>query len=228
MVAIIPARSGSKGLKNKNILPYKGKPLLTHAVEIGVKSPLVSKGFISTDSTQYERIAIDAGACSLGLRPDVLAGDSAKTIDVVCDVLDQLEKKEEVYEYVLLLQPTSPERTVEQIQEMYNLLNTSADIYAVVSVTRFEEPHPYKLKLVTDDGKLNNFLPEGNSEVPRQEMPAVYKLTGAYYLSRVVSLRKNRSFLPVGRTAAYITDDCVNIDTQGDYDFLQWKSGQVR
>lgn len=215
VVAIIPARSGSKGFVNKNISVIDNKTLIEWAIEVAKKSKYIDDIYISTDSLEYEKIATLAGAKSLGLRPDYLSNDTAKTKDVVLHMLENFDKK---YDYIVLLQPTTPIRKANDIDFMIENIN---DNEAMVTVQKLEEPHPFKLKKI-EDGYIKPFLDDTNSEMPRQLLPEVYKLSGAIYLVKTDVFISKETFLPE-KTKSYILDSWVNIDSEDDYLLLKAK-----
>lgn len=215
VLAVVPARCGSKGFPNKNIAEINGKTLIDYAVEVGRKCSLVDDVYISTDCEKYESIGINAGAKSLGLRSKELSSDNAKSIDVIIDLVNKLEKK---YDYLVLLQPTSPIRSDQDISNMLNTIEKE-DVAASVSVSIFEEPHPYKLKAI-EDGFIKSFIDGTTSEVPRQSLPKVYALNGALYVIKIDSLLKNNTFLPE-KTIPYIMESNINIDSEEDFIFLE-------
>ena len=215
-LAIIPARCGSKGFPNKNIAQIDGKTLIEYAVEVGLECSLIDHVYISTDCENYESIAKKAGAVSLGLRSSELASDSAKSIDVVIDLINKLE---ESYDYIVLLQPTSPVRTPSDIQHMIELIEDKG-VDASVSVCEFEEPHPYKLKTIDKDGFIKSFIDGTNSEVPRQSLPKVYALNGSIYVTKVKTVLEEKTFLP-SNTVAYVMDSNINVDSKEDFIFLE-------
>ena len=214
-IALVPARSGSKGFPNKNIATIRNKTLIELSIAVGKNCQMIDEVYISTDSKHYEDIAIKAGACSLGLRPAELSTDTANNIDVALHLLRQLEQK---YEYVVLLQPTSPMRTPDDISNMLLKLAAS-DAEAIVSVEKLEEPHPHKLKKIDSNGFVEPFLNGTTSEVPRQLLPEVYKLNGAIYITRYESIISKRKFL-TDKTIPYIMQGSINIDSQFDYDTI--------
>lgn len=216
VLAVVPARAGSKGFPNKNIAKIGGVTLLEWAVRVGKDCSLVSDVYVSTDSEAYESIGLAAGAKSAGLRPAHLASDSAKTVDVILDLLDQLPTR---YDYVVLLQPTSPIRKAEDIAAMIAKVQ-EAQADAAVSVARLEEPHPHKLKAISDDGFIRPFIEGTSSEVPRQALPPAYLLNGALYVVRTSALQQYRTFLPV-KTVAYVMGRGVNVDTAEDFVLLE-------
>ena len=221
VLGVVPARSGSKGLPNKNIMSLNGKPLIEWAVNVGISSPSIDDVYISTDSKAYEDIALSAGAKSAGLRSESLSSDTAKTADVVKDLLMKLSESGRNYDLVVLLQPTSPIRSVSEIENAIEQINTSKEAKSLVSVSKFEEPHPYKLKSINANGHLEPFIEGASSEVARQQLPEVYNLTGAIYIVRVQSLLAEKKFL-IEPTIPFVTDSRVNIDTQEDFDYLSY------
>ncbi len=216
ILAVVPARCGSKGFPNKNIAKIEGKTLLELAVNVGLKCNIIDKVYVSTDCTEYENIAIKAGASSLGLRPKEFASDTAKSIDVIVDILNKIEDK---YDYLVLLQPTSPIRKPEDIENMIKLVEENS-VDAAVSVCEFEEPHPYKLKITDEKGLIKPFIEGTTSEVPRQSLPKVYALNGAIYVCKVDVILEDKTFLPKN-TLPYKMTQNINIDSEEDFIFLE-------
>ena len=191
ILAIVPARCGSKGFPHKNIAKIGDKTLLELAVNVGLSCDIVDDVYISTDCVEYEQIAIKAGAKSLGLRPEHLATDSAKSIDAIIDVLEKLDM---TYDYVILLQPTSPLRRPDDIKNMIQkIIENDSD--ASVSVVQLDEPHPYKLKSIDNEGYITPFIDGAISEIPRQLLPKVYALNGALYITKASVILKEKTFL---------------------------------
>lgn len=221
-IGIVPARAGSKGVPDKNIQRVGDRSLLELAVAVGVDCAALSAVYVSTDSPDYLAMAEAAGAVSNGLRPAALASDTAKTVDVVLDLLDRLDQQPDA---LVLLQPTAPMRTPIQIEQALALLG---DADAVVSVCRLEEPHPAKLKRIGGDGLLYPFLDRASSEQPRQALPPVYRLTGAIYAIRVTAIRAARSFFPP-RVRPLATECGINVDTPDDLLMLRtlWELGRL-
>jgi len=225
VLAVVPARCGSKGFPNKNIASIGGKTLLELAVKVGIDCKIIDDLYISTDCKSYEDIALIAGANSLGLRPEEFATDKAKSIDVIIDLL---EKIEEEYEYIVLLQPTSPVREPKDIELMIEKMQNS-DADAIVSVVKLEEPHPYKLKAIDEDGNIRPFIDGTTSEVPRQSLPDAYALNGAIYVTRVNTILKEKTFLP-HKTLPYVMSTNINIDSEEDFIFMKamYESNKIK
>lgn len=214
-VALVPARAGSKGFPDKNIARIKGKTLIELAVKVGLDCPCIDDVYISTDSLDYENIALQSGARSLGLRPAHLATDTAKTVDTVIDFLNMTSH---TYDYIVLLQPTSPMRCPDDITTMLSTLKKSnAD--AIVSVQKLEEPHPAKLKTISKNGFITSFMKNTTSEISRQLLPEVYQLNGAVYISKCSTVLSKKTLLP-SNTLPYAMSNSINIDSQFDYHIL--------
>ncbi|MBU1863744.1 MAG: acylneuraminate cytidylyltransferase family protein [Candidatus Omnitrophica bacterium] len=216
ILAIVPARSGSKGIKNKNSACLNGKPLIYYTIDEARKSALIDRLVVSTDSKRIAMLAQSFGAEVPFMRPKYLASDKTKSIDVVLDVLDTL-KKDENYkpDLIVLLQPTSPLRKRFHIDEaLQRLLKSNAD--SIVSLCQLREPHPRKIKVIKK-GYVHPFLKGADSSVPRQLLSNCYRLNGAIYAAYTDSVIKKRRFL--GRKVIpYIMDEkySVNIDSPLD------------
>lgn len=218
ILTIIPARAGSKGFPNKNIAKINGLTLIEYAVILSKTSKYCSNTIISTDSPHYESIAIKAGAKSLGLRPDHLSTDSSRTIDVILNLTNNMLEKPE---WILLLQPTSPLRTPTDLNNIIELALQSPSIEAVASVSKIIEPHPHKMKVIDDELLISNYISDSSSETPRQLLPPVYQLNGAFYLVKYSAMINYKTLLPP-KTYGYIMDHFCNIDTENDYKFLDF------
>lgn len=127
-IAIIPARSGSKGLLNKNIKLLDGKPLMAYSIDSAIKSGIFDTVFVSTDSDEYEKIATSYGAEVPFLRSEIQSSDTASSWDVVREVLEEYSKRGECFDEVMLLQPTSPLRNVEDILGAMSLMKKTCFI----------------------------------------------------------------------------------------------------
>lgn len=221
-IAVVPARSGSKGLPDKNIRQVGGRSLLEWAVLAGRSCTAIDEVIVSTDSPRYERIAVDAGASSYGLRPKTLSGDDAKTVDVLLDLLNKIDDVDRI----VLLQPTSPIRTSKDIAACLEAIH--GEWTAAISVSRVDEPHPYKLKLIDNSGELKAFVPGSSSEDPRQGLPPVYRLNGAIYAIDASALVASRSFFPEKTRAYEMPGPVVNIDCEDDILLLEFLLARQR
>ena len=186
-IAVITARSGSKGLKDKNIRLLNGKPLLAYTIEAAKQSGCFACIHVSTDSAEYARIAQDYGAEVPFLRDAELASDTAGSWDVVRAVIDRYAKNGKKFEKAMLLQPTSPLRTAEDIQNAFTQME---DKHAETVVGVCEMDHsPLWSNTLPDDRNMNGFQSE-SFLIPRQQLPVYYRINGAIYLVNVDYLMK--------------------------------------
>ena len=193
ILAVIPARAGSKGIPSKNIAQLHGHPLIHYTIREALKVTAFQRVFVSTDSLKIAKVCASESLEIPFLRPESLGGDHVRTIDVVLDLLGRLEKEyNEIYDLVCLLQPTSPLREARDIQACLDLMEEEGPD-SVVSLTMIDEPHPAKMKKIVD-GVIRPYTDGTNSSIPRQELPKVYELNGAVYLTRTQILREQHSF----------------------------------
>lgn len=193
VLALVPARGGSKGLPGKNVRSFCGRPLIQWSIDTALACDEIDAVLVSTDDDQIAAVAAAAGAEVPFLRPPDLADDTASSIDVVIHALDFLKSKGRVFDIVLLLEPTSPLREVADIHvALQRMVDTGAD--AIVSVCRAESTHPAFMFRTTVQGRLEPFMSVSPTGVRRQEIEPLFYLEGSLYASTVEALRKRRSF----------------------------------
>lgn len=213
-LAIVPARSGSKRLVNKNILPLCGKPLLSYSIAAAQGAGIYDEIMVSTDSAEYQKVARQYGASVPFLRSSENASDSAGSWDAVKEVMTSYEKLGKEFDSVTLLQPTSPLRTKEDIQGSYQLFMGRA-ANAVVSVCELDYPIAW-CNTLPPDFSMSGFL--------RTELSAdcYYRLNGAIYIVRTNYLM-NMEHLYQDQAFAYIMQrqNSVDIDTMADFKYAE-------
>jgi CMP-N,N'-diacetyllegionaminic acid synthase len=215
-LAIIPARSGSKGLKDKNIKLLNGKPLLAYTIEAAKKSGLCDEIMVSTDSREYADIAKKWGANVPFLRSDELSNDTASSWDVVKDVIERYRILGTEFDTVALLQPTSPLRTSNDIVKGYKVLKEKAANF-VVGVCEMDHS-PLWSNTLPENLSMENFIRPDVVEMPRQSIPIYYRINGALYIVKVDYLMRtpdiygDRSFASVMRK-----QNSIDIDDQLDF-----------
>ncbi len=217
-LAVIPARSGSKGLKDKNIKSLNGKPLMSYPIEAAFSSGVFDTVHVSTDSSKYAEIAVKYGANVPFLRSLEESSDLAYIWDAIVEVLIKYEELGERFDTVALLQPTSPLSSAEDIRKAYRIMEKKqAD--AVVSVCEAAYP-PLWCNTLPEDGCMNGFSrPE--TEVPRQELECYYQTNGAIYVVTVSALLKDGGLALYGPNSyAYIMPRERSVDIDGAFDFL--------
>jgi CMP-N,N'-diacetyllegionaminic acid synthase len=216
ILAIIPARGGSKGLPGKNIRPLSGVPLIAWSIRAARKSRHIDTIAVSTDDPGIAEIARSYGAEVPFLRPGRLATDAAKSMDVVIHCIDWYEKQGQPFSIVILLQPTSPLRTASDIDAAIGYL-FSRDAQAVVSVCE-DHHHPLWSNSLPDDLSMGGFIrPEVRGKT-RQELPTCYRVNGALYLASTAYLRQSPDFIGAA-TKAFIMPAERSIDIDNEMDF---------
>lgn len=215
VLGLVTARGGSKGLPGKNLRVLGGKPLVAWSIEAARDSGVLARVVMSTDDAGIADAARRAGADVPFVRPPALAGDTSPHIDVVLHAVDALEADGDIFSHVLLLQPTSPLRSAEDIRHAV-AVGRDHPGRAVVGVS--EAPvHPQHLHTVNADGILVPILPPRDGYVRRQDLEQVWAVNGALYLNPVAQLRRTRSFVPEGSMPAVIPlSRSVDIDTEDD------------
>lgn len=207
-LALIPARGGSKGIPGKNTYPLREKPLIAYTIEAAISCPYIDDVIVSTDSQEIADVARKCNAAVPFLRPKELAEDTSKTVDCVLHALSQLENS---YDVLVLLQPTSPLRTSEDITGAIEEYGKSQK--DLVSVSEVRE-HPILFRRL-EDGVTKPLLQE-DSTIRRQDMEPFYKVNGAIYINAIAGLSKETSFND--NPAYYIMEQShsVDVDTYAD------------
>lgn len=220
-IAIIPARSGSKGLKGKNIKELNGKPLLAYSIDAAKNSKLFNEIMVSTDSEKYAKIAIQYGAKVPFLRSPERSGDNADSWSAVKEVLEQYVKQGKKFDTVCLLQPTSPLRTSEDIIQAYKLL-IEKNANAITSVCEVEHSPLWTMTL-PEDNSLEEFRSTCDSNMPRQKLRKYYRINGAIYLRKIKYIG-NKVTISSEREYAMIMErsNSVDIDTKEDFEYAEF------
>ncbi len=211
-LAIIPARGGSKRLPRKNVLDLCGKPLIAWSMEAGLKSKYISKVVVSSDDEEILKIATKNNV-DIIKRPYELASDTATTFDAIEHAIKNLEN----YDYVVLLQPTSPLRNEKHIDEAIELLEEkNAD--AVISVCEVEHS-PLWCNTLDETFDMSNFLPDEVLSKRSQDLAKYYRLNGAIYICKTEKLLKNRGFFIKENIFAYVMKREESVDIDAEIDF---------
>jgi len=217
IIGVIPARGGSKGVPRKNLIHLLDKPLIQYTIEEALDSHHLSKVIVSTDDKEIANLSKSLGAEVPFMRPPKLATDAALSIDVMMHALKKMEDLDKKrYNILVMLQPTTPFRTSQDIDNGIELLlRGGAD--SVISVVNVGAHHPLRMKRIVNDGWLINYIEQGMEDMrPRQELPPVYIRNGSLYITwRNVLLQG--SFVG-SNCKAYIMppERSVNIDTKFD------------
>lgn len=222
VLGLIPARAGSKGLPGKNIRMLNGKPLIGWTIDAAIDSKVFDSLIVSTDSADIAGVASTYGVEVPFLRPDYLSGDTASSIDVVEHAINYLRSQGHNYDYLVLLEPTSPLREPSDIVNSLELMTkTGAD--SVVSVCMAETQHPkYMFRLGNDSGLVPY---EGGlfSPLRRQEIDRLFFLEGTVYASSIDTLLSKRVFCHE-RTVGYVVPKWKSLEIDDMVDFVMVES----
>lgn len=216
ILAVIPARGGSKGVPRKNIKKLNGKPLISYTIEEALKSKYIDRVVVTTEDMEIAEISRKYGAEVPFIRPAELAEDDTPGIDPIIHCIKWLRDNEGYSpDYVGLFQCTSPLRTYEQIdQAIRDLYAAKGD--SIVSVCE-SEVSPYWMKKI-QSGKLRNFLSPDDEYYRRQDLPVIYRLNGAIYIAKTDRLMEFGNWY-TDDTLPFIMDRYTSIDIDDDFDF---------
>jgi len=218
VLAIIPARAGSKRLPGKNSKVLCGKPLVQWTIEAALNCPPISKVIVSTDCEHIAAIAKKCGVPVPFLRPEEIAGDTATAIDVVRHTVSYLGDQGDTYDYIVWLQPTSPLRTSENIIEALNTFKNKKAA-GVISVCECDHS-PLWSNTLDEQGSMQNFLTSFLKENPRsQALPTYYRLNGALYIATVDDLLKQGTFFLENDLYSYVMSRESSVDIDHHLDF---------
>ena len=218
ILAIIPARAGSKRLPKKNILKLAKKPLLAWTIEAARKVRQIDEIVVSTDDKKIAEISKNFGAKIPYLRPKALATDEAKTVDVVLDIVNYYnEKLNRKFDVVIVLQPTSPLRKAKDIKNALNFfLKKKAN--AVISVCETEHSPKWANKL-PKNLSMNSFLKSEVINTRSQDLEKYYRLNGAIYIIKTERLLVDENLFPKKKSFAFIMPTLRSIDIDTEIDF---------
>jgi len=217
VLAIIPARAGSKGIPGKNVRPLCGKPLIAWSIEQALTCPEIDTVVVSTDSTAIADVALSYGAEVPFIRPESLSGDTASSIDVLLHAIDHMQERDLGYDLVVLVEPTSPLREISDISGAIQHLLHTPGVESVVGVSQVETLHPSFLYR-EQGGFLRPYLERQPDNVRRQDIEKLYFLEGSVYVSSIASMYARRSFYHdatapwvVPRYKSFEVDDLVDL-----------------
>jgi len=217
VLAVIPARGGSKRLPGKNIRPLQGKPLIAWSIDFARALDWVNEVHVSTDSPEIAEVAAASSLPVPRLRPATLATDEAGSVEVVLDTLAWYASQDRHFDAVALLQPTTPVRLAQRWDQARDLLESPA-CDGVIGIAP-ARTHPYLVFRRDALGTLSRWDMSGATVTRAQDMPPAYEVNGALYLVKVQALREERSFFPThckGVTCDQAIEN-IDIDTPDDW-----------
>lgn len=221
ILGIIPARGGSKGLPRKNLKPLCSKPLIAWTIEQALASKYLDKVIVSTEDKEIAEVSKQFGAEVPFIRPKELATDEAKSSDVIIHALNWFKKTTQKFDYLALLEPTSPLREKDDIDKCIELLIDNKVAKSIVSVSRLESAHP-EFNVIID--KKNNFIRKMDGSdnfrvLRRQDLLDVYFFDGTIYVSEAETFLKKKTFYH-DRTLAYIVPRWKSFEVDEMFDLI--------
>jgi len=217
IVAVIPARGGSKSIPRKNLKPLAGRPLLAWSIDVARRVPEIDRVIVSTDDAAIAEVALGQGA-EVYARPPHLATDTALVIDALRDLIRRLQDEGESADMMTLLEPTCPLRAPEDVSRCLALLAAGHDS---VATFRDADLNPHRAWQI-DGNRPQPFIPGAIPWLPRQRLPRAYQLNGAVYAFCMKRLPEDAIGLLFGRTAAVLMprERSIDIDDELDFEFI--------
>lgn len=220
VLGLIPARGGSKGIPKKNLYPIMGKPLLQYTFDAAHKSQFINQIMLSSEDAEIHAFASRSNIDTRYIRPEKLATDEATTIDVVLDVLDWLEARNELPDILVLLQPTSPLRTEQVVDEALQQF-IAEDLDSLVSIHPMIE-HPFKC-MQTDENGQWQFIAKPDQYVSRRQdyQNNYFAINGAIYIVKPQWLREQGNFVVESKTSLFEMTSVAGVDVDDLTDIFQ-------
>ena len=218
MLAVIPARGGSKRLPGKNIKTLAGKPLIQWTIEAALECDLIDETIVSTDDLSIAELSKEQGASIPFIRPCSLAQDTSTSIDVLIHALDYYKEQGIAFDYVMLLQPTSPLRNAGHIYGAVDMLGEKgAD--AVISVCETDHS-PLWTNTLDETCNMDSFLRKELKNKRSQDLPEYFRLNGAIYLVSTDRLRAEKTIFISNNIYGYKMDRNSSVDIDEELDFI--------
>lgn len=220
LLIIIPARGGSKRLPGKNIMKLAGKHLISWTIELAQKLPYDKSIIVSTDSEEIAEVARKCGVEVPWLRPSEISQDSSTTTDVALHALNWFEQNISTVDGVILLQPTTPFRTVEKIIEGIEKFKNSG-MEPVVAVSPVSQHPRWMFKL--ENGNLNSFVANENNYARSQDLESLFIVNGSFYIISPSDFKEQETFFAKSMKPLIIDSlvECLDIDTHEDFTFAE-------
>jgi len=217
LLGIIPARSGSKGIPNKNIKFLGNKPLLQYTIDTAINSKIFDDIILTTDSKKIETLGKDLGLENTLIRPSDLAMDETPMLPVINHAIDHFKENKYNPYYICILQPTSPFRRIEDLVSGYNIISKE-NCDSVVSVVQVPDHYSPEFLMRIDNNFLKNFLKSGSNITRRQDVTKAYSRNGDFYFTKTdVVVNSNSIYGKKCRPFIIAEQDSVNLDTMEDW-----------
>ncbi|MCF8494918.1 MAG: acylneuraminate cytidylyltransferase family protein [Rickettsiaceae bacterium] len=222
ILGVIPARGGSKGVPRKNIRILIDKPLIKYSIDAALNSRL-SDVIVSTEDLEIANFAKECNCSAPFVRPEELATDNARSIDVAIHAIKTMEVLNNTfYDAIMLLQPTTPFRSSEDINNCIDLLENNIQVDSVISVVDVKAHHPARMKYIRNGILVDPDFCEKYENQNRQELEPMYIRNGAIYLTRRKTILESSFKGSVCLPYVMPESNSANIDTIEDFEFAEW------
>ena len=225
IVAIIPARGGSKGLPGKNVKVLGGYPLIAYSVIAAKLTKGLDRIIVSTDSKEIARVAMKYGAEVPFMRPVEISQDSSTDLELFCHVIQWFEKNSFIPHFLIHLRPTTPFRDVKEMERALELIQSRPESTALRSVHELSEP-PHKMFQLDQNGYLAGFFPDDQRSeyynLPRQAFPKAYHPNGYVDIIKTDFVRSNNNLHGSGMLG-FVTPIVTEVDRLNDFDYLEYQ-----
>ncbi len=219
ILAIIPARGGSKGLPDKNIKLLNGKPLIGWTIEQAKACKYIDSIFVTTDNEQIANTAKFFGIDIPFLRPAELASDTSSSMDVVEHVLSYFENKHIYFDYILLLEPTSPLRKKSDLDQAIQLAIEDESADGIISLGEVHMEHPMIVKKINEKGKITSYINDIRKISQRQQADKAYFPYGVIYMIKTDVFKREKAFY-TNNVLPYYIERWQNYEVDDIYDFI--------
>lgn len=219
VLALIPARGGSKGIKDKNIIDVEGRPLIAYSIEAAAASQYIDRIIVTTDSEKIKIISEKWGAEVPFLRPAEYAADNSTTLAAVLHAIRKLQSEGETFDILVLLQPTSPLRTKEDIDgALEKFIRIGCEALAGISPVA---DSPVLIRRLNENGRMEKLL-QISSTVRRQDMPKYYRINGSIYINNIDEVDENTSFNDNPIPYVMDVEHAVDVDDLKDLEVVKY------
>ena len=219
VMAIVTARGGSKGLPGKNIKNINGRPLIGWTLKQAVESQYIDELFVSTDSEEIANVSRQCGVDVPSLRPVSLAEDTTPSIDVILYTIQLLENQGKSFDYIMLLEPTSPLRKMGDLDNIIKLAGDHPEKDGVISVGEIHGEHPMIVKAINSNGVVMPYIEKGREVYQRQQFDKAYFPYGVGYLIKTSKLKEEDTSYTNNMLPYYI-ERWQNYEIDDIYDFV--------
>tara|TARA_Y100000591_G_C21853552_1_gene713342 strand:+ start:3840 stop:4562 length:723 start_codon:yes stop_codon:yes gene_type:complete len=220
ILALIPARKGSKGVPGKNKKMIAGKPLISWTIDFAIETKVFDRILVSTNDDDIINIVNEKKLEIPFSRPEDLSTDTSPTNELVIHCIEQLKmKKNEEYDYIVILEPTSPIRDIKDFFSAFDQLLSNSNAKSIVGISKVDAQHPVFLTKKNKDSFISFYEPRKENSIRRQDISPLYFFDGSFYISEVQSFLQNKTFYH-DQTLGYELEKSKSFELDDPVDFI--------